>query len=156
MKYLFEKCFQLNKRLITPEQAIERISDKVQHFSTHMSLLMHSKLEQLYQRVHRQWLLISNLKPNYIEQEQQLAVLQQKIDWLLLQTLNHKKEQLQKSVELLNLLNPLNTLERGYSITSTNKTKGVKYVDQVHTGDTIHIQLCDGAITATIDEVTSN
>ncbi|MAH61630.1 MAG: exodeoxyribonuclease VII large subunit [Legionellales bacterium] len=156
LKYLFEKCFQLNKRLITPEQAIERISDKVQHFSTHMSLLMHSKLEQLYQKVHRQWLLISTLKPNYIEQEQQLAVLQQKIDWLLLQTLNHKKEQLQKSVELLNLLNPLHTLERGYSITSTNKTKGVKYVDQVHTGDAIHIQLCDGAITATIDEVTSN
>ena len=56
-----------------------------------------------------------------------------------------KKNQLENRVHRLITLNPLKTLERGYSVVTKNGV-GVKSVSQLTAGDEINIKVNDGNI----------
>ncbi|WP_071130812.1 exodeoxyribonuclease VII large subunit [Enterococcus timonensis] len=64
-----------------------------------------------------------------------------------------KKIQFEKTVSALNLLSPLNILERGFSYVTTNR-EIVKSSEQVAVGDEIQIHLHQGQITATVTNKT--
>lgn len=55
-------------------------------------------------------------------------------------------------IEKLEILNPLNALKRGYSITKKDD-KGIKSIKDVKENDTINVYLKDGEITAKVKEV---
>ena len=64
-----------------------------------------------------------------------------------------KIEKLDGAAKRLNALSPLNVLDRGYSITTSNKTgKTVTSSQQVNKGDTVRIRLAKGQLDATVDE----
>jgi len=64
-----------------------------------------------------------------------------------------KKEKLGGVAKSLGALSPLNVLERGYSITTAQKTgKAVTSSKQVKKGDTVRIRLAQGQLDATVDE----
>jgi exodeoxyribonuclease VII large subunit len=61
---------------------------------------------------------------------------------------------LKNAVEKLNVLSPLNILERGYSITRLAASGAiVKSAHQLHAGDSLDIKLKDGEAYCIVDKV---
>ena len=81
---------------------------------------------------------------------------------------NHLKKQLQKNIkslmnnknqkwialmEKLNIVNPLATLDRGYSITSSKENKIISSIKNLKVGQRIFTKLSDGKIKTVIEEI---
>ena len=62
------------------------------------------------------------------------------------------KLSLQSLTHQLNTLNPLNTLERGYTITYNQHNKPITSIKETHTNESILIQYKDGILKALIEE----
>lgn len=79
----------------------------------------------------------------------------------LYQSITDKKEMaaasLQKRVAVLNLLNPLDVLSRGYSIASKDwQGTPMKSVTEIKTGESLFLQLLDGTIKCEVNEMIEN
>lgn len=70
------------------------------------------------------------------------------------QTLKAKQQQLSSSAQLLNAVNPLTVLARGYSITSLADGTVIHNKDQINVGEKISIQLEKGKLISTVTELT--
>ena len=70
------------------------------------------------------------------------------------QTLRAKQQQLSSSAQLLNAVNPLTVLARGYSITSLADGTVIHNKDQISIGETISIQLEKGKIISNVTDIT--
>ena len=64
----------------------------------------------------------------------------------------HEQIRLNNIIDKLNIVNPLNTLKRGYSLTYIND-KVVKDIHSVNNGDTIKTRIENGFIEATVNNV---
>jgi exodeoxyribonuclease VII large subunit len=70
------------------------------------------------------------------------------------QALKVKQQQLSSSAQLLNAVNPLTVLARGYSITSLADGTVIHNKDQINVGEKISIQLEKGKLISTVTEIT--
>ena len=64
----------------------------------------------------------------------------------------HKGEQFVHLIEQLQLVSPLATIARGYSVTRNIKDEVITKVSQVKTDELISVQLTDGSIKARVSE----
>lgn len=71
------------------------------------------------------------------------------------QLLEYKNRQLGEHSHALNTVNPLNTLSRGYSITSTDNYEVITDYQSVKPGDTILTRLLNGEIVSTVDKTSA-
>ncbi|MCG6946084.1 MAG: exodeoxyribonuclease VII large subunit [Deltaproteobacteria bacterium] len=70
------------------------------------------------------------------------------------QSLQRKRQTLERSLTQLDGLSPLGVLARGYSITSTwPKGKVVRSVSQVKKGDTVRVRLHEGAMQCNVTDI---
>ncbi len=67
-----------------------------------------------------------------------------------------KKSLLANAARTLNTVSPLQTLERGYSITLDNKGAPIVSIDQVKTNDTIETRLHNGSIISHVESCIEN
>jgi len=68
------------------------------------------------------------------------------------QLLKTKQARLAENSHALNTVSPLNTLGRGYSITTTEKGTVLREYQSVKPGDTIRSRLFNGEVTSTVDQ----
>lgn len=80
------------------------------------------------------------------QKKQSAQFLNSRLQQATLNLLSHKKSQLSATARTLNVISPLQTLERGYSITLDNKGAAILSVAQVNTNDTIETRLHSGRI----------
>ena len=66
-----------------------------------------------------------------------------------------KKNDLKTIIDKLELLNPMNIIKRGYSLTYINDNI-IKSVKNINKNDSINIKLCDGVINATVVDIKEN
>lgn len=64
-----------------------------------------------------------------------------------------KKNNLEVLIEKLYLVNPMNILKKGYSITKDNKNNIIKSINDVNINDLIEITLVDGVVNASVINV---
>lgn len=133
--------------LIVPD--IKDLSAEIAHFGKHLINLIEHKLQQLTAA----FLAIKNqLKhPSIIlkQQMQKLDDLEQKLQVIINHKLEQQREQLSGLARALEIVSPLATLARGYTIVTKNE-KIVRSVHEVNHGDLIHSQLQDGKITSIV------
>lgn len=67
--------------------------------------------------------------------------------------IQHLSNALRLNVSKLNILSPLSTLERGYSITRDANGKVIRQSDNLNLGDTVYTLLESGSITANITNI---
>ena len=67
----------------------------------------------------------------------------------------NKKNDLKTIIDKLELLNPMNIIKRGYSLTYINDNI-IKSVKNINKNDSINIKLCDGVINATVVDIKEN
>lgn len=78
--------------------------------------------------------------------------LQQRLDRQIRQVLTDKKKSLYQWINLLNTVSPLQTLERGYSITRDANGKVVRSVKSVKPGDLLNTKVAEGEFISRVEK----
>jgi len=126
-----QKADELTLRL---SQVIKRFMMQTKHYP-----------DQLQQRLHQ----LSPVK-KITEQQIKITQLKQRLDHAMQNSLQHKSESFVHIINQLQLVSPLATIARGYSVTRNNKGKVVNSTRQVAINEEISIQVSDGAIKARV------
>jgi len=125
----------------------------------HLGLQLQQQIkQQLQKQKHRVQLAEQSLKAN--SPQKKLLDAQQRLQQnthALLEnwqdTQQQKRQQLQLQAKLLDLVSPLATLQRGYSISQGSDGKVLQSSQQVQLGDTLHTRLHQGTITSQIIDI---
>jgi exodeoxyribonuclease VII large subunit len=86
-------------------------------------------------------------------QKENLKQLGKTLKRLTLLRLEQGKQQLSLQSQLLNTVNPLSTLTRGYSITSDSENHIITSITQLQTGETLNTKLTDGCAISSVIQV---
>jgi exodeoxyribonuclease VII large subunit len=91
---------------------------------------------------------VQHPQQSLLVQQQHITQLQQRLLRAAQQHLNQNKQHLQRLMQALHVVSPLATLERGYSILSTDDEQHViRSVEDVHSSQTLQARLADGQLT---------
>lgn len=150
-----EKVQWLHRRLQTqhPENQIQRarlrVQDLTKRLTRHGQTLLQFRQSRLDAcnakfKAHNPGLLINQHK-------QTTAFLNARLHRVALNLLNNKKSQLSNVARTLNAISPLQTLERGYSITLNKKGTAILSIEQIKPQETIETRLHDGRIISRVE-----
>lgn len=147
----------LNKRLSQqhPVAVVQRLSQRLDDMEQRLNYAWRYRLQQ-YQNQFQQ--LRSRLQANSPElvvsqYQARLQILGQNLHHQIQQVLLRQKARLQNNARTLNAISPLNTLERGYSITSNNAGETIRNSDELSVGDKIQTRLHRGQIISQIKKI---
>ena len=84
------------------------------------------------------------------ELQRQRALLQELHPRLQLSRL---RRDLSQQERMLKVLSPFHLLERGFSLLRDRRGRLVRSIDQLHAGDPIAVQMRDGTVRATVEEL---
>lgn len=149
----------LSKRLTQqhPVAVVERLSQRVDDVEQRLHYAWRYRLQQQQNRFQQLRARLLSVSPELVVSNYQhrLQILRQNLHHQMQQTLEHQKARLQNNARTLNAISPLNTLERGYSITSNNQGKNITHSDEVKIGDEIKTRLHKGQIISQIRKITT-
>ncbi len=138
---LKQRFGELKSKLKLNENALKQLSPQRRLSDTKQ------RLNNLLERQIKQQQLILKNKRLYLEPQQQ------KLAPLISNTIKSKQQQLAHQAALLNSVNPLEILQRGFAVVKNAEEKLVKDVDQVNKNDQIKVQLRSGHLHATVNTI---
>jgi exodeoxyribonuclease VII large subunit len=95
--------------------------------------------------------------PRIIEQQHRLKQLQSRLYNEIKQCVPQRALKLQQQIRTLSAVSPLNTLERGYSITTALETgKVIAHAQQVELGEHVLVRLQQGQLTCQVQEINND
>ena len=139
------------------EMAVPNMSDLVSHINQ-MKIRLN---ENIIKKINIEKLKLDSFKNSYIlknpliiyeNKKQKLDMINEKINNIINLKIENNKNSLINLIDKLELVNPLNILKRGFSLT-TKDDKIIKSVKNVNKSDTLDIRLNDGIIKAKVEEV---
>jgi len=136
---------QLERQAQRLDELELRLKSNIQNKLIHAKSELKSHHAQLWQfnPKHK----IEQLKNHYISLNKQLSI-------NINMTLQTRQQQLALLSQTLNIVSPLATLQRGYTLTSNEQNSVVTSSKQLEVGQTIKSRFASGAITSTIQEIT--
>src|SRR5699024_1112547 len=154
--------FVSDLRAPTPSAAAELAVPKVENLK--------ENVDNIYDKLLHEFLNIKDFKQNYLtilkkdlehnnpmsklnESRQALDYLFKELNYNMNIQIETHKNNLKQIGNKLNLLSPLSSLERGYSIGTNNKDKVIKSIYDIKTGDFVNIILKDGIISAKVENI---
>jgi exodeoxyribonuclease VII large subunit len=144
----------LRKRLRSPlnivldwQKALTKLTNRQSNATKAILTQKSDQLETLQRRLHRASPIVQ------ISTDQtQLNLIVKRLKRAVHTSLHPKQSRFAEALAKLNVLSPLSTLERGYSITLSNN-KVVTESSQVKVGDTLDTRLQEGTLRSTVTEV---
>lgn len=110
--------------------------------------VLQQKMKQLDELSHRLWQ--HNPAIQCAQYQDRCQHLQHRLQLAMQQSLNHKKQSLDALMRNLNVVSPLATLDRGYSIVTDAKEHILLSANDVKVGETITATLADGKIQCSV------
>jgi len=152
-----EKIQWLHRRLNQqhPENQVqlsrERANELIRRLlrANHLSL----KTEQSRLKTNQVRLFAQNPTQQLKNQQQSVNYLATRLQQLTVNLFTEKKFQLSHTARTLNAISPLQTLERGYSITLNKKGTAITSIEQVKPNDTIETRLHNGSIFSHVESL---
>ena len=145
-----ERIQWLLRRLQTqhPETKIQDSKYRVKELTKRLMLHRRSMLSTRREKLATCYARFSAQSPHLLvtQNKQTTNFLSARLQTATLNLLDNRKSQLSNVARTLNAISPLQTLERGYSITMDSKAKAITSIKQVKTGDTIETRLHDGTL----------
>ncbi len=146
-----------NKRLSQqhPIAVVQRLSQRLDDIEQRLSYAWRYSLQQQQNRYQQLRARLLAASPELLVSNYQhcLQILGQNLHHQIQQILERQTARLQNNARTLNAISPLNTLERGYSITSNNKGAAISHSDEVAVGDEIQTRLHKGQIISQIKKI---
>ena len=157
--------FVADLRAATPSNAAElAVPDQEalrQHMDNLLSVMTTALARQL--KTNRQHLKMLSDSPvlqspfDYINQrEKSLKLLENRLLSAQNQIIHFHNRSFLSNAAKLDALSPLKVLTRGYAMVQSENGQVVRSVNQVTTGENIHIRVSDGSVAATISSVEEN
>ena len=157
--------FVADLRAATPSNAAELAvpdQDALRQTLDSMSAAMATALQRQL-KAHRKHLQVLSDSPAlqspvvYIEQRRKaLAFVSNRMLSAQTQSINRQKQRFLTLTAKLDAMSPLKVLTRGYAMVQSEDGQLVRSIKQVKTGDTLHIALSDGSVSAAVTEVKEN
>ncbi len=116
------------------------------------SNIANSKQQQIYLTTDLNSKINSMLRNN----NHKLAQLKSKIQDINTHYLLNKKQKLANIIKTLELLSPLQTIARGYSISSDINNKTINTIDSITINNKINIRLLNGSLLTTVNKISSH
>lgn len=141
--------------LSVPERkkSIESLEDRERYLKTLMKGILLKKKKELESRKESYYL--KNFSKVIEEKNNLLIDREKRLERAIVYYLEGQKNTLENRVHRLITLNPLKTLERGYSVISKDGM-GVKSISDVVVGDKLDIRISDGYIISEVKEIAKN
>ncbi len=145
----------LSARLQHPGQKLQAQSQHLDNLEIRLKRVIQNQLQQPQHRLHNlQTRLYSQTPSTQLQSiHERLSLLQQKLQQTMQQKLRDEKQALAKAAALLDSVNPLSILQRGYSVTSLADGPILKGSETVEIGDTLITKLADGELTSVVNKV---
>ncbi|MBQ5608405.1 MAG: exodeoxyribonuclease VII large subunit [Oscillospiraceae bacterium] len=157
--------FVADLRAATPSNAAELAvpdQDALRQALDSMSCAMATALQRQLKAAHQQLSMLAASpalqSPDvYLQQRgKNLELLRSRMLAAQNQSINRHRQQFLTYTAKLDALSPLKVLTRGYAMVQTGEGNVLRSVKQAETGDSIHITLNDGSLSATVTHVKEN
>ncbi len=144
----------MKARLQHPGQRLEAQAQHLDNLEIRLQALIANKLSEQRHHLRQIGLRHSAQSPgDKINHWQQgIENLLQRLHKGMDKQLDKKQQRLSQAAAVLHSVSPLNTMQRGYSITCNSMNKVITGVDEVASGDAIITRLADGSITSIVQE----
>jgi exodeoxyribonuclease VII large subunit len=139
------------RRLILErQQRLDQLEMRLVQFGKNIFQQRRSRIEKIV-------MFLSAFRPDRLLQTKraELAILEMRLRRSLSANVEFRKNRLTELANVIRLLGPQQTLERGYSITLDAKGNLIRSVQGMETGDRIQTKLADGAVKSVVEEVAS-
>jgi exodeoxyribonuclease VII large subunit len=139
-------------RLQHPGQRLQAQAQRLDNLELRLTEQVRKPILAAQHRQQKLQLRLNNLNPRRpIEQrQQQLNQLQQRLEKAAVLKIEKQRQRLSHAAGLLDGVSPLNTLKRGYSITSDEKGSVITQIAQLKPKQSIQIRVSDGTVDATV------
>ena len=146
------KYFQHRLLQVHPQQQLQLQQQRADELHLRLKQAMKRNIVQIQSKPAqlKQRLLQQSPEKNILLQQAQLKQNTARITQAMQSTLQHKSERFVNLLEQLQLVSPLATIARGYSVTRNNNNNVITKVGQVANDEQISVQLTDGRITARV------
>ena len=132
-KHAYLNMLQL--KIIDPSQQLLQNAQKLDDYEMRLFRITNSLIDKNKTNLNQQITRLKNYSDYFIE---------------------HQKNQLSNKASLLNLLSPLNTLSRGYTITHNEKEKVIVSFKKINSGDLIVTKFHDGKVISKVTKKEDN
>ena len=141
-------AFRFPERLYTQKvEQHDRLLERLQRESKRYVENNQVKIERLSQR-----LLYFNPSEQLQRYQENIHKYEKQLNRLFLAELRNKQQQFASVMSQLNMLNPLQIMERGYSIAFDEQENVIKSSQQVKVGDSISVVVRDGQLVCEVKE----
>lgn len=153
-----ENLIHLSKRLKHPRDVIQQWHQRLDFIESKLVTQANKKLQQHAQKIELLQQKLRHLSPAYkIDQlNQHISQIRDAITRSMHYTIENKSNQYAQFVSQLDIVSPLATIKRGYSVTRDTNNNIVKSVDQIRDGDAISVQVSDGKVEAQVNTTYKN
>jgi len=150
MNYLTHRLSQVHpeQQLLAQQQNSDELQLRLTQVMKRLMLQLTQKPQQLQHRLHQ-------LSPNkkITKQQRQTKQNQQRLITAMQKLLQQKGKSFVHLIEQIQLVSPLATIARGYSIARNEKGKMLNSITQVKANEKILVQISDGTINAKVVSV---
>lgn len=142
----------LQKRLRHPGERIQHQQQSLKQYQKSLYRAMSVLLKNLEQSLsqHKQRCLQQHPQKQIAHYSERLNQLTQRYQKAIQTRLNFKQQQLSTKAQLLNAVNPLDILARGYSIAKKTDGDILRSSDQLDIGEEVHTRLAQGSFTSKV------
>jgi len=153
--------FVADLRAPTPTGAAEMAVPNLIDLNKHIDQLKIRLKENIIKQINFKKLYLDTLKNSYIiknpiilyeNKKQKLDIIVEKLNNNIYTKLENKKIELSNMIDKLSLINPLNVLKRGYSL-SYKDNHIVKSIKNIKKNDNLKIKFIDGNIVVNVKEI---
>ena len=136
-----------------PRRLIVERQQRVDQLEMRLSEILKNALQQRRSGIEKILAFLSAFRPGRWLQAKraEVAKLETRLAWIATSRLDFHKNRVAELTNVLRLLGPRQTLERGYSITLDANGSVVRSVQSLKLGDTIRTKLADGELNSVIE-----
>ncbi len=155
LNHLSQELDYLSSRLRHPKEQLQHQQDKLTHLQHRLQQAINRQLSSRKQQLELVELKQQQQHPKYRLQQLQekLGNLSEQLNRAATAALSNKQQALEQQVALLNSVSPLQTLQRGYSITKNAKGKVITHANRVSPGDRIRTELQGGEVVSVVEAI---
>jgi exodeoxyribonuclease VII large subunit len=138
-----------------PRRLIVERQQRVDQLEMRLSEILKNDFQQRRSGIERIRAFLSAFRPERWLQGKraEVAKLEARLGWIAVSRLSFHKNRVAEMANVLRLLGPRQTLERGYSITLDANGSVVRSIQSLKVGDAIHTKLANGELNSVVEEL---
>ena len=137
---------------VHPEQKLQQHQQKADELNLRLNSAFTREVQRFQQAPQKLNVALLHFTPlKHIKVQQgKVTQLDERLQRAMQHLISSKSEHFISVIEQLNIVSPLATIARGYSVSRDSKARVIRSIGQIKVGDNISIQLSDGSINAQV------